>query len=114
LFFRYGGGNESCGPEDFVFSKGLKPGIKQIRADQITRRWRRHVKGKVENGGLGITADFYSLKHLNLDETAAVLDSKDASAMASHTTPVITIKHYLTNETERQNTRLQKVANPFA
>ena len=67
-----------------------------------------HVKKK-----LNISADFYSLKHLNIDETADALDIKDASVMAGHTTPVITIKHYALNEKERQHERMSKVNNSF-
>ena len=62
---------------------------------------------------LGISEDFYSLKHLNLDETSAILDLKDASKMASHTSTAVTKKHYAVNENSRQNTRLKEVDNPF-
>ncbi|RYE32379.1 MAG: hypothetical protein EOP48_31075, partial [Sphingobacteriales bacterium] len=65
---------ENCGPKDYVFSVGLKPGKKPIRPEQITRRWRTHIKKK-----LGIECDFYSLKHLNTDQTAAALDLKTAA-----------------------------------
>jgi integrase len=99
--------NEATGNQ-VLFSAGLRPGDKMISPAQITRRWRAHVKEKLK-----ITADFYSLKHLNLDETAAALSAKDASTMASHTTPVITIGHYLHGETERQNERLKAVENSF-
>ena len=95
-------------PEDYLFSVGLKPGSKKIIREQITRRWNVHVKKK-----LNITPDFYSLKHLNIDETAAALDIKDAAAMAGHTTPVITIAHYALNEKDRQHERLRKVNNSF-
>ncbi len=101
-------------PDDYLFSIGLKPGPKSIRVDQIPRRWRTHVKADVKKGGLGITADFYSLKHLNLDETAATLDIHAAAAMAGHTTPIITLKHYTQGEGDRQHERLRKVANSFA
>jgi hypothetical protein len=74
-------------PEGYLFRVGLKPGSKKIIREQITRRWNMHVKKK-----LNITAGFYSLKHLNIDETAAALDIKDAAAMAGHTTPVITFR----------------------
>ena len=94
--------------EDYLFSVGLKPGPKKIIREQITRRWNVHVKKK-----LNIKADFYSLKHLNIDETAAALDIKDASVMAGHTTPVITIEHYAFKENERQHERLRKVNNSF-
>jgi len=50
---------------------------------------------------------------LNIDETAAALDIKDAAAMAGHTTPVITIAHYALNEKDRQHERLRKVNNSF-
>lgn len=43
---------------DFLFSEDLRPGPVRISARQLTIRWRRHVKEK-----LGITADFYELKH---------------------------------------------------
>ena len=99
---------EDAKPEDYLFSVGLKPGSKKIIREQITRRWNVHVKKK-----LNITADFYSLKHLNIDETANALDIKDASVMAGHTTPVITIEYYALNEKKRQHERLRKVNNSF-
>jgi integrase len=97
-----------CGPADYVFSEDLEPGEKAIRHEQIPRRWLRLVKNK-----LGITADFYSLKHTNLDETAAQLNIEEAAKMASHTSTVITMD-YATGERDRQHARLKKVANSFA
>lgn len=96
-------------PEHYLFSKGLIPGDVSITSHQITKRWRIHVKQK-----LGISADFYALKHLNLDETAAVLDIEAATKMAGHKSTVITMKHYTVNETSRQHDRLKEVANKFA
>ena len=58
--------------------------------------------------------DFYSLKHLNLHETARILDAEAAAKMACHTSPVITLKHYLVNEEERKMEKLKKVGNEFA
>ena len=95
--------------EDYIFSKGLLPGPTPIQSYQITKRWNLHIKKK-----LGIQEDFYSLKHLNLDQTAAMLNIQDASAMASHTSTFITSKHYAINESQRQNERLKSIANPFA
>ena len=96
-------------PNYFAFGRGLLPGKKAIRPEQITRRWKRHVKDK-----LGIEADFYSLKHLNTDETAALLDLGDAAAHNSHTSTVITLKHYAFGEKARQQERIKKVGNSFA
>ncbi len=100
---------ESAHKDDFVFSKGLIPGITEIQSYQITKRWNLHIKKK-----LGIEEDFYSLKHLNLDETAELLGINDASAMASHTSTAVTLKHYAVNERSRQNERLKAVGNIFA
>jgi len=94
--------------DDFIFSKNLIPGPVAINSHQITRRWRTWVKEP-----MGITADFYSLKHLNLDETAAILDIQSAAAMAGHTSTVITMAHYATGEKERIHQRLKGVANSF-
>jgi integrase len=95
--------------EDYLFSKGLQPGSLLINSNQVTRRWNKHVKKR-----LGIKQDFYSLKHLNLDETALMLNLEDAAAMASHTSTSITLKHYAVGEKHRQNERLKKVNNTFA
>lgn len=96
---------------DYIFSVGLKPGADLISSSQIGRRWKRLVKN---NKTLGVTADFYSLKHLNTDETAALLDINDAAAQNSHKSTVVTMKHYALGEKDRQNERLKKVANKFA
>ncbi|MBE8727994.1 tyrosine-type recombinase/integrase [Flavobacterium hungaricum] len=94
---------------DFVFSVGLKPGPDKIRREQINRRWKTHVKDK-----LNITADFYALKHLNLDETTSLLSMADAAKMASHTSTAMIQKHYAVGEQDRQNERLRTLQNKFA
>jgi integrase len=99
---------KGCKPKEFVFSKGLKPGAKQIRSEQIVRRWRLHVKTK-----LGITCDFYSLKHLNTDQTSAILGLEAASAHNSHKSTGITMM-YAVNEKERMHDKLRTVSNQFA
>ena len=43
---------------------------------------------------MGIKADVYSLKHLNTNETAALLGIVDAAAHNSHTSTVVTMKYY--------------------
>jgi integrase len=95
-------------PGEYLFSVGLKPGERMIRPEQITRRWKRHVKDK-----LGITADFYSLKHLFLDNVAALFDIEAAQKAAGHSTPVITMNHYALGEKERQHNLIKKVKIDF-
>lgn len=95
-------------PGEYLFSKGLIPGSQKIRRDQISRRWKVHVKQK-----LGIECDFYALKHLNLDETTNLLSISDASRMASHTSTRMIEKHYAVGEKERQLQRLKKLSNTF-
>jgi integrase len=99
-------------PDDYIFSRGLVPGAIKIRPDQISKRWYRLIK---KNKNLvKITADFYSLKHSNSDETAALLDINDAAAHNSHSSPVITMKHYAQGEKDRQMERIKKVGNTFS
>lgn len=99
----------SASSDDYIFSKGLEPGKEPIQSYQITKRWNRHIKKK-----LGIKEDFYSLKHLNLDQTAEILGIADASLMASHTSTEITTKYYAIGEKHRQNERLKNIENKFA
>lgn len=94
---------------DFIFSRKLIPGEFSIHSFQITKRWNKYVKKT-----LGINEDFYSLKHLNLDQTATILDINDASAMASHNSTNITTKYYAIGEKQRQIERLKKIENKFA
>jgi len=105
---------QNAGADDYLFGKGLVPRSVAIDSSQISRRWRRHVKNPVQKGGLGITADFYSLKHLNTDETAALVGIKNAAAQNSHTSTVITMKHYAKGEKKRMHETLKSVANAFA
>lgn len=117
---------EECGPEDFVFSKGLMPGAVKISPRQITQRWRKHVKGKKESRGEGknrstlpklgfeVTADFYSLKHTNLDEVAEQLGLAAAARQAGHSNTRMVEEHYAVGEKARQAERLRKVRNAFA
>lgn len=99
---------EGAGEGQYIFSDRLKPGSEMIRRDQISRRWKRLVKDQI-----GITADFYSIRHLNIDEVAAALDMQAAAAAAGHTTPVITLKHYATGERGRMDERIKRVRNEF-
>ena len=93
----------------YVFSVGLVPGPESIRRDQINRRWKTHVKDK-----LGITSDFYALKHLNLDEITKSLSIEDAAFLAGHTSTSMVSKIYAVGEKERQIERVKKINNKFA
>ena len=99
---------EEASDDQYLFSVGLAPGDKSIRPDQITKRWYRLVKKK-----LGVTADFYSLKHSNLDEISEALNLLEAQKMAGHSTPVITLG-YTAGEWERKHKKLKGVDNAFA
>jgi integrase len=94
---------------EYLFGKELKPGPKPVLRDYITKKWQREVKGK-----LGINKDLYALKHTNLDETSAILNAEAAARQAGHKSTVITLKHYLVNEEERQRQKLSEVRNKFA
>lgn len=99
-------------PGHYLFGQFLIPSEKKSTRDYITKKWQREVKD--DKKGLGIKKDLYSLKHLNLDETAQALSIYDAQRMAGHSSPVITMKHYATGEKGRQNDRLRSVNNKFA
>lgn len=92
----------------YIFSVGLLPGENPIRRDQISKRWRVHVKTK-----LGITADFYALKHSNLDELTASKGMEAAAAAAGHTTTEMVRKHYAVNQGTRDMIAVQQAQNHF-
>ncbi|OIQ22064.1 MAG: hypothetical protein BM557_01410 [Flavobacterium sp. MedPE-SWcel] len=94
---------------DYIFSVGLVPGEQRIRRDQVTRRWREHVKKK-----LNITADIYSLKHSNLTEIAERRSAKDAAKAAGHTSTAMIKKHYDVGYSNREMNSVRSMTNTFA
>lgn len=94
--------------DDYLFSVGLVPGPVQIRREQFTRRWYMHVKKK-----LGITADFASLKHSNMDEISEAEGLLAAAKAAGHTNTEMVRRVYAVNEQERQNAKIVKMKNVF-
>ena len=93
--------NECTGNEDYLFTRGLQPSLVPTQPYQITKRWKRLVKDKYN-----VTADFYALKHLFLDE----IDKKSnlAGHAGSHTTDV-TERFYLFGSESRKNEALKNI-----
>ena len=103
---------KDCALSDYVFSEGLEPGEHIIRYEQICRRWRYWVKDKKR--GLGITADFASVRHSNLDEMTSILSMKEAAKFAGHSGTQMLERHYAVGEEARAKERMKEVNNPFA
>lgn len=94
---------------EYLFSKDLRPGIIHISSRQVTIRWKRHVKDR-----LGITADFYSLKHLNTTEVTEIAGETAAAKLNSHITTKMVKEVYDVNNKSRRNTLLKSIKNVFA
>ncbi|TDE53743.1 tyrosine-type recombinase/integrase [Flavobacterium sp. GT3P67] len=101
--------NECTSEDDFLFTRGLKPSLVPTQSSQITKRWKRLVKDKFD-----VTADFYSLKHLFLDELDKASDAAMnlSKGMADHTTKV-TETVYLVGRETRKNEALKKINFQF-
>jgi len=95
-------------PEDYVFSKRLRPGPVAILRPGITRRWETHVQIQ-----LGITAKFYHLKRLFLEKVAGLYDIETSQGMADHSTKVVTMM-YAIGEKKRALDKKKKVHVNFA
>lgn len=102
---------EAAAPGDYLFSEALKPGPRAIRIDQVKRRWNYWVQS--EKTGLGIKASWYSLKHLNTDEMAALLGVTAAAKLNEHSEEMVT-NHYAVNHGERVNEIIRNAGNDFA
>jgi site-specific recombinase XerC len=124
--------DECKNDSDFLFGKGLKPNEKPIKSYQITKRFKRLVKDKLCFAGgklititeseknklvySKITADFYSLKHLFLDELDRVTSDTPvlnlSKELACHTTN-ITERTYLVGKADRKNEILKNIDISF-
>ena len=100
---------EGANGDEYAFSSNFKAGKYKLQPESISKKWKNYVKDELK-----IDIDFYALKHLNLDETSAYLNAESAAKMASHTSTVITLKHYLINEEQRELEKLKMVNNKFA
>ena len=100
---------EGSEKSEYVFSSNFKNGKFKLQPEAISKKWKTYVKDELK-----IDVDFYALKHLNLDETSSYLNAEAAAKMAGHTSTVITLKHYLVNEEQRELEKLKKVGNKFA
>jgi site-specific recombinase XerC len=102
-------------PDDYIFGAGLVPNEIPIQPYQITKRWKRLVKDKLCFVGnelwiikevpestkyRKITADFYALKHLFLDELDKM--NFETLSMSGHTKSSTTEKFYLTGKAQRK------------
>lgn len=106
----------NCGPDDYIFSVGLKPGPRAIRPEQVTRRWSRHIKT------LGIDPDLYSLKHLHTTEVRSELEKntteteaiKEVAEHNSHTSGAMVVQIYDVQHDKRQHKKVKGIKNSFA
>lgn len=99
----------SAPDEFYLFSKNLVPGEKEIRQDQINRRWRKYVKI-----GLKLDVELYTLKHMNSTYIAEKLGDEAAAKMNSHTTTGMVINVYDLNRMNRMHQFLKDVDNSFS
>lgn len=108
---------KGCGPEDYVFSIGLTPGLKPINAKQVTRRWNEHIKKK-----LGIDKNFYWLKHTHTTEIRTELEKVIPEQQAlqqvadhnSHTSGAMVVKIYDVDNDKREHKKVKGIKNSFA
>lgn len=101
--------SQECNAGDFVFSIGLRPGQTLIKPYQVTKRWYRLVKKKI-----GITADFYSLKHLHTTEVVDMLDENEAAKHNEHTSNAMVIGIYDVRGENRKHNKVKTLKNKFA
>lgn len=87
----------------YLFSAGLKPGSKAIRAEQVGRRWFKYVKRD-----LRINKTLGSLNHLHITKVSKAIGIKAASASRSHTSTVITMTRY---DVDHKQRLLEEVKN---
>lgn len=108
--------SEVTDPEDYIFSKCLRPGEVPIAARQISRKWHKLIKTRYNKDRENkITADFYALKHFFLDWIdaqhfeAVNAPENVAQKLASHRSPTITNSVYLVNKKKREREQLKKI-----
>lgn len=103
-----GRAGQGASKSQIVFSEGLVPGDVEIDPSQINKRWYRIVKKN-----LGITADFYSLKHLHTSEVVELLNDEEAAKHNSHTSTAMVNGVYDVNRKKRAANKVSSLGNRF-
>jgi integrase len=100
---------DGCPHDHYIFGAYFKPALKPMYPEVPSRYWKKYVKK-----GLGIEADFYSLKHLNTSEVVDMLDEQAAATLNGHTSTAMVVNIYDVKQKQRQHDRLKKITNKFA
>lgn len=105
-----------CGADDYVFSKGLRPGEKSIQPYQIHKRWTRLIKSKefvIEGKKTKIEATFYSLKHSATTDMVDISTEELAAAQNAHTSTKLVRMRYDVKQEQRQHEKIKRLGNKF-
>lgn len=105
----------NCRPQDYVFSKRLRPGENSISPKQICRRWKRWCKDKLDKNGkpkYGLVPNFYLLKHLHTTEISNSLGTKAAADFNNESEEMIR-KVYDLDGDKRKHEILKKIPISF-
>lgn len=104
---------KNCGPDDYVFSIGLKPGPISIDSSQINRRWNRHIKAPKDKGGLGIKVDFNAYRHQNTTEMVDRYGYQVAAINNSHKSFEMVRRVYDIKRDQRERESVIEATNYF-
>jgi integrase len=123
--------SECKSDEYYLFSIGMRPGVKQQNSEQFGRAWRRHVNGTLktkrkENSRkkhvpvekLNINVKLNSLRHQSITEMMDRLDKqynpvKEVSELTGHKSGKMIAKVYDLNFEERKNDKVKKLGGLF-
>lgn len=104
---------ENGNRDDYIFSRGLKPGVKPLRPDRIPKIWDK-LFSKTNKDGKKIRvvqATFYAIKHEHAQEVERMLGKKAAQSHMDHTTEATT-QIYL-GEVKPEYKELKEMQNEF-
>jgi hypothetical protein len=100
---------KDCPDDYYLFGPGFKPSTKPMSEGLTSVYWKDFVKRD-----LGITKDFYSLKHLNTTEIVDKLNEEAAAELNGHTSTGMVRSIYDVKQPARQHAKLRDVGNSFA
>lgn len=98
-----------AGPDQYLFSRSLKPGDYQIQRWRFSDYWKRYVKEPY-----GIEADLYSLKHSHTTEITELAGNMLAAKLAGHTNTVMVDTVYDVGKDSREFQIIRQAGNSFA